>query len=244
MKKPTARKRATPKRAYGSESAYSNVNPPRVRQVVTRRPLRMVGVFRSIKANGYLHWESQLEKDFFRLLEVDSSVVFYAVQPEVLTYELNGKRREYTPDARVEYRCGRTEFVEVKYEDTAAKPKYQELFRIAKRAYEERDCGFRVMTEKDIRQEPLLENAKYLLDHRINRPSERFKSRVADVFNTKRPATLGELREAVGLPAGDLGDLLGLILRGYFDIDLLSSPVSEDTRITSQFRYSRLQDAR
>ncbi len=235
-----ARKRADVRRAFGLDTAYATVTPPRARKVVTRAPHRVVGYFSSAKTKAQWPWESQLEFDCLRLLEVDNAVEFYAVQPEVTEYEVDGRTRRYYPDIRVEYRDRRTEFIEVKFQATASLPKYQVLFEAVQAVYAARGYGFRVMTEKDIRQEPLLSNAKVVLKARDITPSSQLQMLVARTFNVHRCHTLGELEEVLGFGPSRRRELLAMANLGLFDLDLRAAPLSGNTRIVGVFDYSKV----
>lgn len=232
-----ARKRADVRRAFGLDTAYATINQPRARKVVSRRTRRVVGYFCSVKAAALVPWESQLEFDFLRLIEVDNSIRTYRSQPESLRYQMDGERHRYYPDFRIEYWDGRTEVVEVKMAEKAAKPEMQELFGIVGELFWKRRIRYRVVTEDDIRQEPLLSNAKALLNLRMVKPSKEVVFRVARAFSQSQPATLGELEEALGASPGLREQLYSLAMRNGFDLDLHSAPLSERTNIISDFNY-------
>lgn len=74
------------------------------------------GYFASNKNKKQIAFESTLERDFYTLLEFDSSVLSYEEQPLTIKYKyLDGNTRKYTPDALVRYVDGTKKLFEVKY---------------------------------------------------------------------------------------------------------------------------------
>src|SRR5215216_2118746 len=105
------------------------MNVIRSRKVIRKGTRRVVGKFPSVKPRRKLvHWESQLERDFYYLLEIDPNVVSFREQPLRIEYILNGKLHYYTPDVLVE-RKQKIQIVEVKPKSKVEK--YVEVFRIA-----------------------------------------------------------------------------------------------------------------
>lgn len=232
-----ARNGAVVRRAFGQPQTYPTIKQPRVRKVITRSSNRVTGLFNSLKAWALVPWESQLERDFLTLLEVDNSVRTFRAQPESLRYELNGKTHRYVPDFRVEYWDGRSEIVEIKMEEKAAKPEMQELFEAVRECFRNRNLTYRVVTDKYIRQEPQLSNAKVLLYQGSREPSYDLLVRVGLAFSQCPPRTLGDLERSLGGNSDLRYVLYSIALRNGFDLDLTTAPLSAETRILSDFNY-------
>lgn len=141
---------------------------------VPRSHRNVTGRLASQKAVGDVEYESPLERDFYTLLEFDSTVQSYEVQPVRIDYvDENGVARHYTPDALVKYeKRGRGEkprppvLFEVKPREHLV-DQWREIRRKvrAARAYaRERGWRFRLVTERHIRT-PYLENARFLLPY-------------------------------------------------------------------------------
>src|SRR5260370_5193537 len=71
--------------ANGVEKHPPSGRPTPVRKVITRRTKRVVGDFPSVKNGRQVLWESPLELDLCRLLEVSPDVVAFHAQPERMT---------------------------------------------------------------------------------------------------------------------------------------------------------------
>ncbi len=133
----------------------------RVREVVTRSGVHFRGKFPSLKLNRMVHWESTYERDAILHLEYHPLVVSYQEQPSVeIYYDAGGGYHQYVPDFRALFESGKELFIEVKPERSLAVREVREkLAAIAKR-FEEQGRHFRVLTEKDIRRQPLLGNLR------------------------------------------------------------------------------------
>lgn len=133
----------------------------RVRKVVTRSGKRFRGKFPSLKLNRMVHWESMLERDAIFHFEYHPLVVHYQEQPSIeFFYDKQGEQHRYFPDFRLSFRDSEDLYIEVKPSRLlTTKVTRDKLQAIAKR-FEEQDRRFRVMTEHDIRREPLLTNLK------------------------------------------------------------------------------------
>lgn len=120
-------------------------------------------------------FESMLERDFYLLLDFESTVASFEEQPVRIGYEYPaGTRRTYTPDVLVYY-CADPAVAstpapmlcEVKYREdlrthwNAYKPK----FKAARRYARQRRWVFRLITEREIRT-PYLKNVKFLREYR------------------------------------------------------------------------------
>jgi hypothetical protein len=115
-------------------------------------------------------YESSLERDWLIALDFDWRVKRLLEQPYTLTYELDGKRRRYTPDVLAEFDDGKqrwTVVYEVKaHEDLRLhwmeqRPRYKAAISDCRR----RGWRFRLVTERDIRT-PYVENVKFLRRYR------------------------------------------------------------------------------
>jgi hypothetical protein len=130
----------------------------------------------SLKLNRLVAYESTLERDLFTLLEFDPNVIWYEEQPMTIAYSLtNGRRSRYTPDALVEFRGHPITdkpfsplLIEVKprKELSIDVEKLRPRMRAGRRHAQSNGWRFRVLTEREIRVQPLLPNARFLLGFR------------------------------------------------------------------------------
>jgi hypothetical protein len=69
-----------------------------VRKITNAGSKKVIGKFPSIKMDAIIWWESQIERDYIYLLEIDPDVISYVGQPFKIFYTDLGKSRSYTPD--------------------------------------------------------------------------------------------------------------------------------------------------
>lgn len=106
-------------------------------------------------------WESQLERDYIYLLEIDPDVLSYCEQPFTMTYASQEKLKRYTPDFLVT-RSQSQQIVEVKPERLTHADKNLQLWRQIAPIAIANNMEFVVVTEKIIRVQPRLDNIKLL----------------------------------------------------------------------------------
>ena len=108
-----------------------------------------------------VHWESMLERDAIFHFEYNPLLVGYQEQPSIeIYYDKEGAQHRYFPDFRLDFQDGRELYVEVKPARVLATKLVREKLQAVAKRFEEKGRHFRVMTEEDIRREPLLSNLK------------------------------------------------------------------------------------
>lgn len=124
----------------------------------------VTGIVASTKAIGEARFESTLERDLLTLLDFDSQIISFEVQPISIPWKDSaGKPHTYTPDVHAIYVVQQNVIYEVKYrsellEDWAAlKPKFKGAVHFCRK----KGWRYKIMTEVEIRT-PYLENAKFL----------------------------------------------------------------------------------
>lgn len=132
------------------------------RTVITRRGRRLRGYFPSHKLGRMVAWESLLERDAILLLECSPGVAFYREQPTLIEYFDGEKLRQYYPDFEVTLEDGEVLHLEIKTSAELAKPAVESRFRAIAAHYLRQQRDFRIATEREIRREPLLTNARTL----------------------------------------------------------------------------------
>jgi len=126
------------------------------------------GNISSIKRNSLVSFESSLERDYINILEFDTQVNEYLEQPLKIYYEINNKRRYYVPDFYIKYLDERPdEIVEIKYSYALKKNKnkLKDKFKAAELFCKGNGINFKIVTEKEIRNDLLL-NSKFLLSYK------------------------------------------------------------------------------
>lgn len=190
----------------------------RARRIITRGPIRVVGIFPSTKSNRTLHWESQLERDRMYHHEIDPQVCSFREQPKTYKLIVDGVLRRYTPDLEVIYHSGATIIEEVKPSERVSKE--VRLYQAMAAALEDSGIRFRVVTDTEIRRQPYLQNVKYLLPFRHFDVSEDAIECIADLFRTVRKIPFGQLHEKLSGKGLTITFLWALIAQGKLLADL------------------------
>lgn len=201
----------------------------RIRKVVTRSGKRFRGKFPSLKLNRMVHWESMLERDAIFHFEYHPLVVNYQEQPSIeIYYDKDGEQHRYFPDFRLTFRDGDDLYVEVKPARLlTTKAMRDKLQAIAKR-FEEQGRRFRVMTEVDIRRQPLLTNLQ-----RLHASSKRAARQMPDaqLAKTLSGGPFWKL-EDLALQLLGVHQVLRLVQSCHLRIDL-EKPLTDDSDVWS-----------
>ena len=120
-----------------------------------------VGNFSSCKMKTSFWYNSLLQKDFMYWLEFDPDVVSYKTLAIQLEYYINGKQKRHAPDFQV-IRHQKKQIIEVKSQKIIKSEKYRRLYPLLLKICDETGWEFIVITESQVRQEPLLSNIKLL----------------------------------------------------------------------------------
>lgn len=135
----------------------------RVRKVITRSGKRIRVKFPSSKLNRMVHCESPLERDAVYHFEYHPLVESYQEQPSVeYYYDAAGAQHRYYPDFQLNFTDGRVLLVEVKPVRYLTIKKVRDQLTYVAARFAEQNRLFRVMTEQEIRREPLFSNLKEL----------------------------------------------------------------------------------
>lgn len=146
-----------------------------VRKVVTRRGRGFRGNFPSRKLSRMVAGESITELDAMLLLEFSPGVLSYQEQPILVRYRDGDFVRDYYPDFEVSFTTGEVMHLEIKTAKELANPIAQAKYRAIAADYARRQHGFRILTDKEIRQGQLYENLTLLASFLHVKPAETSK---------------------------------------------------------------------
>ena len=201
----------------------------RVRKVVTRSGKRFRGKFPSLKLNRMVHWESMLERDAILHFEYHPLVLSYQEQPSIeIYYDKDGEQHRYFPDFRLTFHDGEDLYVEIKPSRLLTIRLVRDKLQAIAKRFEEQGRRFRVMTEDDIRRQPLLTNLQKL--HASSKRAAR------EMPNAQLVKTLagGPLWKLANLALQLLGvhQVLRLVQSKHLQMDL-EKPLSDDREVWS-----------
>ena len=143
---------------------------------IPKNHISVTGRHATHKSIGHAEFESPLERDYLILLDFDSQVKSYEVQPVVVPVQ--GVSRGYVPDVLVHFHPDadgvprNSELTEIKTTDDYQRnrEKYAPKFAAAERFAEERGWFFVQKSDQEIRT-PRLANLKFLRAYRRVEPS-------------------------------------------------------------------------
>ena len=134
------------------------------RKVVTRSGRKVRGLFPSRKLKRMVQWESLLERDAILLFEFSAGVLNYQEQPCLIHYfdDESDSHRRYFPDFEIIKSSEEIVHLEVKPELVLVTPEISNKLSKVTAHYSKSSLEYRVLTEKQIRREPLHSNLKQL----------------------------------------------------------------------------------
>lgn len=199
------------------------------RRITNTGGKKVIGKFPSLKMNSTIWWESQIERDYIYLLEIDPTVKSYSSQPMKLTYYHAGKARTYTPDFLVKRPQGE-QVVEVKPESKINDDLVIELCRHIIPLCKEMGMEFVVITDSMIRQQPKLNNIKLLYKYARNPLSIQQIIECKRYFTLKEPTSLRVASLELKQKGISLNLLFKLLYIGILYTDLMQ-PIGADSLI-------------
>jgi len=189
----------------------------RVRRI-TNGGRKVIGKFPSIKNGKMVWWESQLERDYFYLLEIDPDVISYQEQPLKIRYYLDGEPHRYTPDIRV-IRLNGKEIVEVKLKEVAEKEEYVQLFKRVDPICRAKGYEFVVATEETIRIQPRLDNIKLIYKYAKATVTSEHQILLYSIFSGQESLSLGEIINGFNARQISQNVVYALIYHGILSVD-------------------------
>jgi hypothetical protein len=154
----------------------------------------------SLKNDAVVRTLSILEFDFCFHLEYNPDVTRYISQPHGYLYQFNGRKCRYTPDFLVDGSKGRSTFVEVKHSSQIFKTDFRERFAEKQRvAYEEHGRRLLLVSEKQIRIDPIYSNLKLLHRYSGLRTVTNVQKLVLEFIQRKQKVQLLEVSNYLGL---------------------------------------------
>lgn len=155
----------------------------------------LTGQFPSLKNKRLIAFESLLERDFYLTLEFDKDVIEYEEQPIRFYYEINDKKRRYTPDTLVHYHESLNKkpcIYEVKYIDEIKQKKVflKEKFEKIEEYLFNNDMDFKIFTNQDL--DPIfLENIRFIYGY----SNTTNKIKIQDTFKKLESFNTGTIDE-------------------------------------------------
>lgn len=125
-------------------------------------PNKNIFKFSSTKNSNVIMCESALEFDACFHLEYSPSVSKFESQPTGIEYQDGSKTRFYTPDFKITKNSGSIEWLEVKPYKALGSKTFRDEFELKRNAYQQNNEKLILVTDKQIRVSPLLNNLQIL----------------------------------------------------------------------------------
>jgi TnsA endonuclease N terminal len=196
-----------------------------------RRPKQNIGNFSSCKMKTSFRYNSLLQKDFMYWLEFDTDVLSYDTPAMTLKYQSNGKEKSYTPDFQV-VRSQKKQIIEVKSQKTFESEKYSRLYQMLSGLYDETGWTFVVLTEAEIRREPILPNIKLLYGYARESFSIDEYRDCWEIARSNTPASLVEIFQILDEHGIRRNVLFKLLFHNLVEIDI-QQPITAKSTIVS-----------
>ncbi|CUW40086.1 conserved protein of unknown function(containing TnsA endonuclease, N-terminal domain,23-94) [Magnetospirillum sp. XM-1] len=174
-------------------------------------------------------WESQIERDFILLAEVDPTVIAIHAQPFQVEYGFAGGLHHYTPDFLLETIDG-TEVHEVKPDEDLADEELQKRLRKVGAVIEQMGHNFLIDAESFIRTEPRLSNAAVInRAAKFELPAPALPN-IREILESVHTISIGDLAAGrVGRPIPE-ATVFGLVGQGKLLADL-NEPLGPSTMV-------------
>lgn len=209
------------------------------RDPVSRSKRGFVGRMPSYRSDpGLVPFESLLERDQAILLEVDPTVASIWAQPLRLDVHFEGELYRPIPDFLAEYHDGGIVLWEVRAAgavisaDPAEQARVDAWYEAVRAEAARRGYDHRLVTERDIRVQPRLDNARHVLRGTGDVVDVRALSAVRLVVQVlPDPLTIGKVRDAVGRDVDTaFWAIMRLIYLGELAADM-TVPFGDRTRL-------------
>lgn len=190
------------------------------------RTRRGIGHFASRKVALQMPFVSSLERDLLYLLEVDPEIRAYLTQPLNLRYRDYEFIRSHLPDV-LSLTRDQIALIEVKYADEAALPEVQRRTQILKTGLAPHGIAYRVLTEKIIRAEPRLTNARRLSRYRWLTPDQHVLIPLQEYLKRQGSLTIRDAAARYERTTEAATSILAAVLRGQLSVRKWADPMED-----------------
>ncbi|MDP5033105.1 Tn7 transposase TnsA N-terminal domain-containing protein [Paraglaciecola sp.] len=166
---------------------------------LTKSAINNIHRFASFKNNSFVEVESTLEFEACFHFEFSKKITRFESQPIGYEYKLGGKVRRYTPDFLIQFSSGELMYYEIKPFNKTVGEEFLGEFQAKQLEAKHRGIKLGLITDREIRINPLLNNLKILhryasSDGRKNQAEEKALS----ILRRYEKLTVASLIEKVG----------------------------------------------
>ncbi|WP_081869672.1 TnsA endonuclease N-terminal domain-containing protein [Endozoicomonas numazuensis] len=164
-------------------------------RIIKKSKCNMPGLFPSLKNPDGIMYESTLERDYCYYLELDPDVRFYEGQPVTLHFEIDGKKRRYTPDFLILFHNSEKKLlVEIKREQALIDDDGLVLkLNTVREEFKQQGYEFEVKDDIFIRAKPRLQNLKKIYKYLRYSISPDEKSTILELLKSDKKYQISEI---------------------------------------------------
>ncbi|MCL1092803.1 TnsA endonuclease N-terminal domain-containing protein [Shewanella kaireitica] len=192
-----------------------------IRNLRKPSPNKNVFKFASAKVSETIMCESTLEFDACFHHEYNETIETFGSQPKGFYYCFEGKRLPYTPDALLHYIDGTTKFHEYKPYSKTFDPIFKAKFVAKKEAAQALGTELILVTDKQIRVNPILNNLKLLHRYSGIYVVSDIQRELLQLIQNSGKIQLDDVADEYALSVGETRSFLySLINKGLLEADL------------------------
>ncbi len=174
--------------------------------------LGVTGKYPTTQNKHSLFYESLRERDLFVLLAYQDDVVGVEDHPFSIEIKVEGRKRRYTPDAKVKYVHGQDDVIEVKTKGELQRKQadYDQIFGQVEKHFEAEGRQFQVVTEERLPR-PMVRSLRFLFPYRLYPRDATIEAQIlAEVVS---PCRLRGVCEALAKEGVEEGDTIAQVWR-------------------------------
>jgi len=192
-----------------------------IRNLRKPSPNKNVFKFASTKIGNAIMCESTIEFDACFHHEYNDAIISYGTQPEGFKYEFRGKSLPYTPDTLVLYADNIEKYHEYKPYNQISNPIFREKFAAKKEASLRLGRDLILVTDRQIRVNPILNNLKLLHRYSGVYGINNIQHELLNIIRKSGSIKLNDASSQLGLTIGEARSFLfSLIHKGFLKADL------------------------
>ena len=200
----------------------------RVRRIISRSRAIATGKYPSLKLGRWIHWESKVERDGQRLVDVAPDVSYFGEQPVRIDFGCEDCILSHVPDLLVRFFSGMAWLVEFKDDNDPELEFSQARADLLARPLAALGFSYVLVVHSDLRRESYLSNALWLRRHgrRPHNLATWEKSR--RLFSHSGSMTLREFCAAGADHRESVRSAAALIMAGNIRVDM-AEPIGPET---------------
>jgi len=171
---------------------------------------------------------SSLQFDCMQWLEIDPGTWAMCERPLRLRCRFGEAWRSHMPDLLIACDAG-LECIDLAYEGSAGLPENEVRWRVIGTALATIGIGYRVLTERHIRRQPLRGNVATVFRARHARVTQEATKAAAAMVGAMPALPVHELMAQIGL---DANQVWSLVRQGLLAVDLEAAPLGPATRVS------------